>query len=186
MRKAFLLIVMFMVGVFAHGQMVDPVHASAQLKTDGSATGEIVFSLKIDAGWHVYSYNLGSDGPIQASFNAHKMDGIEPVGRLTHRGNEISKFDPMFGMKLRYFENSVQFVQKVKFTKPEYKLDASLEYGSCNDESCLPPQEVSITKAGKSPAVDAKAATEAQKTVEMTAEEAAKLKADSIKLAADT
>ena len=68
------------------------------------------------------------------------------------RGKEIAKFDKMFEMNLRYFEGSVTFVQKVKFTKPEYAIDGYLEYGACNDESCLPPQEVGIKQSGKSPA----------------------------------
>jgi thiol:disulfide interchange protein DsbD len=55
----------------------------------------------------------------------------------------------MFGAKLRYFENNVQFVQKVKFTKPNYDIDADLEYGACNDQSCLPPSSCSLKKAGK-------------------------------------
>ena len=163
MRKAITFILLLLSVAFASAQMADPVHASSQLKTDGSAIGEIVFSLKIDAGWHVYSSNLGSDGPIQASVHATKMEGVEPVGGLTHRGNEISKYDNVFGMRLRYFENSVQFVQKVKFTKPDYKIDAYLEYGACNDQSCMPPQQVSLVKAGKSPAVDVKAGKEEQK-----------------------
>lgn len=56
-------------------------------------------------------------------------------------------------MTLRYFEGSVTFVQKVKFTKPNYKIDAYLEYGACNDQNCMPPTSVDIKKAGKSPAV---------------------------------
>jgi thiol:disulfide interchange protein DsbD len=66
-------------------------------------------------------------------------------------------------MTLRYFEGSVTFVQKVKFTKPNYSIDAYLEYGACNDQNCLPPTSVDINKSGKSPAVDGDAkAQEAQ------------------------
>lgn len=56
-------------------------------------------------------------------------------------------------MNLRYFEGSVEFVQKVKFTKPNYHIDAYLEYGACNDQNCMPPTSVDIKKSGKSPAV---------------------------------
>ena len=69
----------------------------------------------------------------------------------------------MFEMTLRYFENSVTFVQKVKFTKPNYVIDAYLEYGACNDQSCMPPSTVSIKASGKSPALDAKAGDDAKK-----------------------
>ena len=125
---------------------------SSKLKTNGTAEGEVVFSGSIDPGWHVYSTGLGSDGPISATFHVDKKDGVELVGKLMPRGKEIAKFDKMFEMNLRYFEGSVTFVQKVKFTKPEYTIDGYLEYGACNDESCLPPQEVGIKQSGKSPA----------------------------------
>ena len=155
--------------------MADPVHTSAQLKTNGTAEGEIVFTLKIDAGWHVYSTNLGSDGPIQASFNAVKMDGVEKVGALRAVGHELSSFDKLFNMKLRYFEHSVSFVQKVKFTKPTYTLNAYLEFGACNDESCLPPQQVDLKKSGKAPAVEAASKEAAQLEAEDATQSAASL-----------
>ena len=144
---------LLLIALFANAQMLNPVKFSTQLKTNGTAEAEIVFSGKIDAGWHVYSTNLGSDGPISATFNVTKLDGVELVGKLTPRGKEIAQYDKLFEMKLRYFEGSVQFVQKVKFTKPNYTIDAYLEYGACNDQNCMPPTSVSIKQSGKSPAV---------------------------------
>ena len=162
-----MLIMVFMV----HAQMMEPVKFTSTLKTNNTAEGEIVFSGTIDNGWHVYSTNLGNDGPIEATFHVNKLEGAELVGPLTPRGKEISEYDNMFGMKLRYFEKNVQFVQKVKFTKPQYNIDAYLEYGACNDEMCMPPTEVSIVKSGKSPAVAADNSKE--KDAEKKAEEEA-------------
>ena len=134
----------------AQAQMVDPVHFTTALKTnDANATGEIVFTGKIDAGWHVYSTDLGNEGPIEATFHAVKMEGVETVGKLQARGKEIKKFDDMFGMELRYFENAVTFVQKVRFTKPEYTIDCYLEYGACNDQNCIPPTQVEFKHEGR-------------------------------------
>lgn len=136
-------------GLFA--QMMDPVKFSSSMKMLGGDQAEIVFSAKIDPGWHVYSTNLGDAGPIEASFHGTKMDGVELVGKLTPRGKEISHFDNMFGCNLRYFENSAQFVQKVKFTKPDYDINCYLEWGACNDEMCMPPGEAVFKQKGKSP-----------------------------------
>lgn len=155
------LALMLLVAILANAQMLDPVKFTSQLKTNSTAEGEIVFSGKIDKGWHVYSTALGADGPISATFNKVKLDGVELVGKLQPRGKEISSFDKLFEMNLRYFENSVQFVQKVKFTKPTYTIDAYLEYGACNDQSCLPPTSVEFKKSGKSPAVAADKAEKA-------------------------
>ena len=161
MKKAMSVALLLMVALLCNAQMANPVKFSAQLKTNGTAEGEIVFTGKIEKGWHVYSTNLGDDGPIEATFHVDKKDGVEPVGKLTPRGHEISKMDNMFGMVLRYFENSVQFVQKVKFTKPNYSIKCYVEYGACNDEACMPPSQAEYSGQGKAPAIDGAAAKEA-------------------------
>ena len=180
MKKAMTLALLVITAMLANAQMLNPVKFTSQLKTNGSAEAEIIFSGKIENGWHVYSTNLGSDGPISATFNVNKLDGAELVGKLTPKGNEIAKFDNLFGMKLRYFEGSVQFVQKVKFTKPDYKIDGYLEYGACNDQNCMPPTSVEINKEGKSPAFEAPKANEKTKEDPAALAAAAKAKADSI------
>ncbi len=152
-RLVFLFFLASVLTVSVFAQMADPVHFTASMKMLGGDEAEIVFSAKIDKGWHLYSTDLGSDGPTQATFNVNKMSGAEPVGKLRPVGKEIAQFDEMFGMKLRFFENSGSFVQKIKFTKAEYTIDCYLEYGACNDEMCMPPSQVAFVKNGKSPVI---------------------------------
>ena len=173
---------MLLMVLTAMAQMEDPVKFTAEIKTGKTAEAEIVFSGRIEAGWHIYSTNLGSSGPTEASFHVNKADGIELVGKLMPRGNEKSHFDAMFGMNVRYFEGTAQFVQKIRFTKPTYTIDAYLEYGVCSDENCLPPGEVALKKSGKSPAVAA--ATEP--AAAEVAEAAAPVVADSTMVPADS
>lgn len=137
----------------AFSQILEPVTFKTELKTDGSEIGEIVFSGAIEPGWHVYSTQLGDSGPTQASFNVGSLDGVELVGELKAQGKEIEKYDELFGMKLRYFENSVKFVQQLRFTKENYTIDAWLEYGVCDNKNCLPPTRVDFAAKGTSPAV---------------------------------
>ena len=132
-------------------QIMDPVHFSSELKTGNGQEAEIVFTAKIDKGWHVYSTDIGEGGPIEASFNVVRMEGAELVGKLTPKGNVIKKIDNLFDMEVKFFENEATFVQKIRFTKPEYDIDCYLEYGACNDQSCLPPSEVALKQKGKSP-----------------------------------
>ena len=148
MKKLFaiLLFVLAVVGVKA--QMMDPVHFTSQLKDLKNGEAELIFKATIDAGWHVYSTGLGNDGPISASFHQVKMDGAETVGKLQARGKEIKQFDKLFEMEVRYFEQAVTFVQKIKFTKPKYNIDCYVEYGACNDQACLPPSEAQLKATG--------------------------------------
>ena len=151
MKKLMIAMLLAIVVTAAQGQIMDPVHFTSQLKMLKGNEAELTFSATIDAGWHVYSTGLGSDGPVSASFHAVKMEGAETVGGLQARGKEIKQFDPMFDMELRFFENAVTFVQKVRFTKPTYDIDCYLEYGACNDQMCMPPSEVALKAKGNSP-----------------------------------
>ena len=181
MKKLLSTLLFIMTAISMAAQMMDPVTFTAQLKNTGGAEAEIVFTGTIDRGWHVYSTGLPADGPISATFNSVKMDGVEPIGKLQARGKELKQFDKVFEMELRFFEQSVTFVQKVKFTKPDYNIDCYLEYGACNDEACLPPTSVDFKQKGKSPAVaddkkeDAKKddATKAEEKAEESAADAA-------------
>ena len=142
-----LLAVIFSISI--RGQMMDPVHFTSQLKMLEGDEAEIIFSATVDPGWHVYSTDMGNDGPISATFNAVKMDGVETVGKLKPRGNVVKQFDKMFDMELRFFERKATFVQKIRFTRPQYTIDCFLEYGACNDEMCMPPSQVELKKSGR-------------------------------------
>ena len=129
-----------------------PVHFSVQQKQTSPEDLEVVFTAKIDKGWHVYSIGLPSGGPVSATLTTEKAEGVQPVGKLQPRGKEISEYDKIFGMKLRYFENNVTFVQKYKITAKTYNVKGYLEYGACNDENCMPPTQVEFNYSGKGPA----------------------------------
>ena len=130
----------------------NPVHFSVQQKQVSPTELEVIFTAKIDQGWHVYSTNLPADGPTSASLHVDKAEGLTPVGKLTTRGKELNVYDKTFEMKLRYFENSVGFVQRYKITAKTYSIKGYLEYGACNDEMCLPPTQVEFNFKGNGPA----------------------------------
>lgn len=142
----------------------NPVHFSVQQKQVSPTEVEVVFSAKIDQGWHVYSTNLPADGPTSATLHLDKSEGVTPVGKLTARGKELNVYDKTFEMKLRYFENSVGFVQRYKITAKTYSIKGYLEYGACNDEMCLPPTQVEFNFKGNGPASAPAATTTAAST----------------------
>lgn len=166
-RRVFFVFQLFwMIVLGVQAQIMEPVHFQSQFKPTQGDEAEIIFQGTIEPGWHVYSTDLGNDGPIEATFNVVKIDGLELVGKLKPVGNVITKYDKMFGMDLKYFEGKATFVQKVRFTKPEYEIDAYLEYGACNDESCMPPTDVAIKQKGKSPVKEVKEQTNSQEVEE--------------------
>ena len=163
MKKTLITLIGLVMVLAMKAQMVDPVHFTAELKAGNGAEAEIVFHATIDKGWHVYSTEIGEDGPIEATFNVVKMEGAELVGKLTPKGHVIKKMDKLFDMELKYFEGEATFVQKIRFTKPEYDIDCYLEYGACSDASCLPPSEVALKQSGQSPSLSDKGKANSEK-----------------------
>ena len=166
-KPIFMTLLLALLAIAASAQMQDPVHFSVSQKKVAADVVEVTFSGKIDAGWHVYSTGLPADGPISATITTETADGAKAEGKLGHRGNEVNKYDNMFGMNLRYFENSVTFVQRYKITGKTYRVKGYLEYGACNDEMCMPPTQVEfdfkgegVADAPKEPAVEEKPAAD--------------------------
>ena len=144
----------FLVGILPTiAQIQEPVQFQTTLKTLSESEVEIVFNGSIDAGWHVYSTDLPSGGPISATFNVDQIQGAELVGGLVPQGKEIKKFDKLFEMEVRYMEHTATFVQKLKITDEKFFIEGYLEYGACNDENCLPPSEVPFSFKGVKPAI---------------------------------
>ena len=111
------------------------------------------------------------------------------MGKLTPRSKVTTEYDKMFEMNLRFFEGTAVLAQKIKITGKEYALEGYLEYGACNDESCLPPSQVPFNFSGKGeagaveePVAEAASSTEVEEQKEDTV---ALAKADDTTIAAN-
>lgn len=177
--------------VLCMAQLQEPVHFKVSEKQVSPTEVDVIFSASIDKGWHVYSTGLPADGPISATLTTEVAEGASAAGKLKAQGKEISNYDKMFGMNLRYFENSVTFVQKYKITGKTYRIKGYLEYGACNDQNCMPPTQVEFEYKGNGPADAApvEEGTKKQETVTADTAKAAVLGADTViadTLTADT
>ena len=158
MKKLISSLLLSFVVCVLQAQIKVPVKFKTEFNTLSDTEAEIVFTAAIDKGWHVYSTELGDGGPISATFNVDKTSGIELLGKLKPVGKEVATFDKLFEMKVRYFENTAKFIQKVKLTGGAYEIEGYLEYGACDDESCLPPTEVPFKFSGVAKTANAAAA----------------------------
>ena len=179
LKSTFLTMLLAMFAMAAMAQMQDPVHFSVSQKQVSPTELEVIFKGKIDKGWHVYSTGLPAGGPVSATLTTEKAEGVKPVGKLTYRGKELKEYDKLFEMTLRYFVNSVTFVQKYKITGKTYKVKGFLEFGACNDENCMPPTQVEFSYSGNGPA-DAPEATEETAEAAVPADSAATAAAETV------
>jgi thiol:disulfide interchange protein DsbD len=130
---------------FVQAQIFQPVKwsASVENKTDQSAT--IVLKATIDKGWHLYAQHIDEGGPIPTEFEFLKQEGNFSLSGETSEEKGIEKFDSIFEMNIKYFENEAVFKQPIKLlNKSLNNIEAEATFMVCDDTKCLPPDTVRI------------------------------------------
>lgn len=130
--------------LMAQAQILTPVKWKIKLDDkNGAAEKEITFTATADKGWHLYDMNLPEGGPISTSFTFETLTGAETIGQPTASATPTTVFDEQFQMDLRWYAGSVTFTQKIKVTDAaKFKAEGAVEFMACNDETCLPPDQV--------------------------------------------
>ena len=132
----------------AFAQFQEPVKFSVKQNKVSDTELEIVFTGKVDAGWHVYSTDIPDGGPTKAELTLEKEKGVKAKGALRATGKVHRAMDDLFGMELSYMEGTASFSQKFTITEPTYEVAGYLTYGACNDENCIPPTNVEFAFQG--------------------------------------
>ncbi len=145
------------VAMITFAQMHEPIKCETSWEVVSDGVAELRIAATIDAGWHLYSTEL-EDGPTAATLVVETIEGARLDGKLGFEGKEIAKYDDMFGMDVRYFEDKVTFVQRFAIESDDYAVQGYFQYGACDDQSCLPPTNVEF-KYGAAQAAAVQAAT---------------------------
>lgn len=148
-KKIFILLTLILSCVGAAAQWEEPVTVNVKQEKKGEKEIVLTFHLSIDPGWHVYSTDVGAGGPTPASFHVDEAKGIRAKGGLQPVGHAVKKMDPVFNMEVSFFEGTATFRQVLEITGKEYSLKGYMEYGACNDHSCLPPTSVDVEVKGE-------------------------------------
>ena len=145
----------------AQAQIYAPVKWTFSSKKINDTEAELTFKASIDKGWHVYSQFIANDGPVPTSFKFEKNKAFDLVGKATE-GKPIEQHDVNFDMDLKFFENSATFKQIIKIKDAKnFSVKGSLEYMSCDNSKCLPPETVDFT-------IDVEGVTKTQNTKQET------------------
>ena len=143
MKKAITLIILLIYGT-SDAQILEPVKWTTSVTKISNLEYELVAIATIEKNWHLYSQTVPEDGPIPTNFTFEGNANYLKKGNTTEeKGHTID--DPIFGMKITYFENKASFKQRIKLkNKAPFKVNATVEFMVCNDSRCLPPTEVDI------------------------------------------
>lgn len=145
MKKLILAIIALIITASAQAQVEGHVKWSYAAKKTSATEAVVFLKATIDNSWHIYSQTVKEGGPVKTSFTFTPSKEYALVGK-TIEPKPTTKYEKVFGMNVGYFENSVIFQQKIKLKSGNVKAVAGkLEFMTCNDQKCLPPDEVAFT-----------------------------------------
>lgn len=120
-----------------------PVSWTFSAKKVSDRVYDLHFTANVIPGWHVYSQSSPEGGPDPTKITFNKNPLLAMEGKIKEIGNLIEKFEDVFGVVVKYYEDQVDFVQRVKL-KANVKTVANgkLAFMTCDDEKCLPLAEI--------------------------------------------
>ncbi len=147
-KLIFIFSLFFIIANSLSAQILNPVKWSFEAKKVNDTEFDLVATAKLDKGWNIYTQHInGDDGPIPTKFNFKQTPQYQLIGGKPNEVSDHKKtgYDKIFAMNVTKFSESVQFIQRVKLTGTSAQVSGSVEYGTCDDEKCLPPQDEPFT-----------------------------------------
>ncbi|MCB0444738.1 MAG: thioredoxin family protein [Gelidibacter sp.] len=143
MKNSISILTLF-IGLTAFSQVLKPVQWSTSIEKISNTEYNLVARATIESGWHLYSQNVPDNGPIPTVFIFETNTGYQLVDKVVEQeGHTVN--DPVFNMKIKFFENEAKFVQKIKITSEKIEtIKAEVEFMVCDDQRCLPPTYVDL------------------------------------------
>lgn len=155
----------------AFSQLQNPVHWKYAVKDLGNNESELVFTAKLDAGWHLYSQHTDENGPLPTVFNFNKSNDYKRIGNVLEPKSH-DEYDSLFGCTVKSFSGTVVFRQKVRrIADKDFHVTGTLSYQLCNDGSCIPPDDIDFKFDLKAASPDAAIAEDSITDSDIVADE---------------
>ncbi|MEE9348833.1 MAG: protein-disulfide reductase DsbD domain-containing protein, partial [Flavobacteriaceae bacterium] len=142
--KKIIIVLAVLLSANLSAQIHDPVKWSTSVEKLSGTEYKLVAVATIESGWHLYSQDVPEDGPIETSFTYDDESGVFKIVGNTSEEEGHTIDDPIFKMKIKFFENKATFKQKIKIIGTKTTVNAFVEFTVCDDTQCLPPTEVDL------------------------------------------
>jgi thiol:disulfide interchange protein DsbD len=144
MKKILTIAIVLLAALQTKAQILQPVQWSYAAKKTSDKEAVVFIKATIDAGWHVYSQFVKDGGPVKTTITFNPSNAFSLVGATTEP-KPIMRMEKVFSMEVGFFEKSVIFQQKIKLKNGQTTVTGKLEYMTCNDQKCLPPDEIEFS-----------------------------------------
>ena len=141
-QLVYLLLCCFSFNLYA--QVFEPVKWETTTEKISDTEYELITTATIDDSWHLYSQDVPEGGPIATYFSYNTNATYQLVnGTSEEEGKTVD--DPVFEMKIKFFEKRAEFRQRIKVLNNELSIvEGEVEFMVCDDSKCLPPNYVEL------------------------------------------
>ena len=145
MKKILLSAIFGFIALAVSAQIKNPVSWTFESKKKASGMYDVIITANVEKGWHIYSQNTGSNGPIPTKITFKQNPLVSIAGKIAEKGKIEKFYDKNFKTNVLYYANKVVFVQSIK-NKNNVKTNivGTVEYMVCDDSQCLPPKKQSF------------------------------------------
>ena len=144
MKKHLILLFALIAFTVGNSQILEPVKWQTSIEKFSDTEYNLVSKATIESGWHLYSQNVPADGPIPTTFTFDDANGAFKIIGNTGELEGKTVDDPVFQMRIKFFEKSAIFVQRVQLLGDVTSVKGTVEFMVCDDTRCLPPTEVDL------------------------------------------
>jgi len=141
--KKLITLLLIAFATIANAQIHNPVKWKTAVEKINDNEYYLVATASIETGWKLYGQNIPPNGPVPTSFKYTQTPTFELVGK-TEESKPIVKHDRVFDMEIAYFYKQAVFKQRIKLLGELTSIKAEVEFMSCNDSNCLPPDTVDL------------------------------------------
>lgn len=123
-------------------QNLTPITWNVTVENNTADYASVRFDVSIEKGWHLYGLNLPEGGPYSTSIKFEFPEGVVAEGSLEPSRAPIEKFDPIFALKLSWWDAPVSFTQHLRITDGKsHDINGKIQFQGCNDQTCITPQK---------------------------------------------
>jgi len=143
MQRLLLLCVLLLAGVQSYAlKSSDKVNWTFTADKINDTTFQLVVTAKLEEGWHIFSFTPGGDGSmLPPEFNFSPNAHVKLLGKMTESGKKIEEDTKDVMGIVYYYKNKIVYTQKV-LALANTDLKGVLTFMVCDDNMCLPPEDM--------------------------------------------
>lgn len=127
-------------------QKPDPVAWETSVESMGEDVYLLRIEARIEAPWHIYDTGPYEGGPNPTTISFESNPDAELIGGIAEPAPPRRVRDELFGMEIGTYASKAVFTQRVRLKKTgDITLKATVEWMACDEGSCLPPEERTLT-----------------------------------------